>query len=112
MTEKFKVEFLPEAVEFMDSLDQKSQQKIYYNIKKAQLTNDPELFKKLNDNIWEFRTFYNKTHFRIFAFWDKSQGQETLVLSTHGLIKKTDRTPKTDLEKAERIREQYFEQKK
>ncbi|MDP3665165.1 MAG: type II toxin-antitoxin system RelE/ParE family toxin [Sediminibacterium sp.] len=52
----------------MDSLDQKSQQKIYYNIKKAQLTNDPELFKKLNDNIWEFRTFYNKTHFRIFAF--------------------------------------------
>ncbi len=111
MTEKFKVEFLPEAVEFMDRLDQKSQQKIYYNIKKAQLTNDPELFKKLNDNIWEFRTFYNKTHFRIFAFWDKSQGQQTLVLSTHGLIKKTDRTPKTDLEKAEKIREQYFAQK-
>lgn len=51
MTEKFKVEFLPEAVAFMDSLDQKSQQKIYYNIKKSQLTNDPELFKKLNDNI-------------------------------------------------------------
>jgi phage-related protein len=111
MNEKFKVEFLPEAVEFMDSLDQKSQQKIYYNIKKVQLTNDPELFKKLNDNIWEFRTFYNKTHFRIFAFWDKSQGVQTLVLSTHGLIKKTDRTPKTDLEKAERIREQYFAQK-
>ena len=111
MNEKFKVEFLPEAVEFMESLDQKSQQKIYYNIKKAQLTNDPELFKKLNDNIWEYRTFYNKTHFRIFAFWDKSQRQQTLVLSTHGLIKKTDKTPKTDLEKAERIREQYFEQK-
>ena len=111
MNEKFKVEFLPEAVEFMESLDQKSQQKIYYNIKKAQLINDPELFKKLNDNIWEYRTFYNKTHFRIFAFWDKSQRQQTLVLSTHGLIKKTDKTPKTDLEKAERIREQYFEQK-
>jgi mRNA-degrading endonuclease RelE of RelBE toxin-antitoxin system len=68
MNEKFKVEFLPEAVEFMDSLDQKTLQKIYYNIKKAQLTNDLELFKKLNDNLWEFRTFYNKTHFRIFAF--------------------------------------------
>ena len=111
MTEKFKVEFLPEAVEFMNNLDQKAQQKIYYNIRKAQLANDPELFKKLNGNIWEFRTFYNKTHFRIFAFWDKSQGQQTLVLSTHGLIKKTDRTPKTDLEKAERIREQYLAQK-
>lgn len=112
MTEKFKVEFLPEAVEFMESLDQKSQQKIYYNIKKAQLTNDPELFKKLNDNIWEFRTLYNKTQFRIFAFWDKSGGQQILVLSTHGLIKKTGRAPKTDLEKAERIREQYFAHKK
>ncbi len=111
MTEKFKVEFLSDAVEFMDSLDQKSQQKIYYNIKKAQFTNDPELFKKLNDNIWEFRTLYNKSHFRIFAFWDKSQEQQTLVLSTHGLIKKTGRTPTSDLEKAERIREQYFAQK-
>lgn len=112
MTEKFKVEFLPEAVKFMDRLDQKSQQKIYYNIKKAQLINDQELFKKLTENIWEFRTLYNKTHFRIFAFWDKSQGQQTLVLSTHGLIKKTGRTPISDLEKAERIREQYFAQKK
>ena len=111
MNEKFKVEFLPEAVEFMDSLNQKAQQKIYYNIKKAQLTNDPELFKKLNDNIWEFRTLYNKSHFRIFAFWDKSKGQQTLVLSTHGLIKKTGKTPTTDLDKAERIRKQYFEQK-
>jgi phage-related protein len=111
MAEKFKVEFLPEAVKSMNSLDQKSQQKIYFNIKKAQLTNDPEIFKKLNDNIWEFRTPYNKTHFRIFAFWDKSPGQQTLVLSTHGLIKKTGKTPKTDLDKAERIRGQYFEQK-
>ncbi len=81
MTEKFRVEFLPEAVEFMDSLDQKSQQKIYYNIKKAQLSNDPELFKKLTENIWEFRTLYNKTHYRIFAFWDKTQRQGTSLYS-------------------------------
>ncbi len=111
MLEKFKVEFLPEAVAFMNSLDQKSQQKIYYNIKKAQLTNDPALFKKLNDNIWEFRTVYNKSQFRLFAFWDKSVGEQTLVLSTHGLIKKTGKTPTSDLERAERIRLQYFVQK-
>jgi phage-related protein len=112
MIQKFEVEFLAEAVQFMDTLDQKTQQKIYYNIKKAQLTNDPELFKKLNDKIWEFRTFYNKKYFKIFAFWDKSQGPQTVVLSTHGLVKKTSRTPRADLEKAERLREQYFEQKK
>jgi len=112
MLVKFKVEFLPEAVNFMESLDKKSQEKIYYNIRKAQVTNDPELFKKLNNSIWELRTLYNKTYYRIFAFWDKIDGKQTLVLATHGLIKKTGKTPLVDLEKAERIRQQYFDQKK
>jgi mRNA-degrading endonuclease RelE of RelBE toxin-antitoxin system len=78
MTERFKVEFLPEAVEFMDSLDNKAREKIYFNIRKAQLVNDPELLKKLNSNIWEFRTLYNKTHYRLFAFWDKTSGKTLL----------------------------------
>jgi phage-related protein len=112
MTEKFKVEFLPEAVEFMEELERKAREKIYFNIRKAQVVNDPELFKKLNDTIWEFRTLYNKTYYRLFAFWDKTGDKETLVLATHGLIKKTGKTPQADLEKAERIRQQYFEQKK
>lgn len=112
MQVKFNVEFLPEAVNFMESLDKKSQEKIYYNIRKAQVTNDPELFKKLNNYIWELRTLYNKTYFRIFAFWDKIEGKQTLVLATHGLIKKTGKTPVSELDKAERIRQQYFDQKK
>ncbi len=101
MTEKFKVEFLPEAVEFMEGLDKKAREKIYFNIRKAQLVNDTELFKKLNNNIWEFRTLYNKTHFRLFAFWDKTSVKNTLVLATHGLIKKTGKTPQADMDKAE-----------
>jgi phage-related protein len=96
----------------MDSLDNKAREKIYYNIRKAQLVNDPELLKKLNSNIWEFRTLYNKTHYRLFAFWDKTSGKDTLVLATHGLIKKTGKTPQADLDKAERIRQQFFDQKK
>jgi len=110
MTEKFKVEFLKEAVDFMDRLDKKAREKIYFNIRKSQVVNDPELFKKLNDTIWEFRTLYNKTYYRLFAFWDKTGNKKTLVLSTHGLIKKTGKTPQADLDKAERIRQQYFEQ--
>ncbi len=111
MTEKFKVELLPEAVDFMENLDKKAREKIYFNIRKAQIANDPELFKKLNDTIWEFRTLYNKTYYRLFAFWDKTGDKNTLVLATHGLIKKTGRTPQADLEKAERIRQQYLKQK-
>lgn len=111
MSEKFKVEFLPETVTFMEGLNKKAREKIYFNIRKAQVINDPELFKKLNDTIWEFRTLYNKTHYRLFAFWDKIGGKDTLVLATHGLIKKTGKTPQADLDKAERIRQQYLEQK-
>ena len=111
MTDKFRVEFLPEAVDFMEGLDEKTRSKIYFNIRKAQFVIDPELLKKLNGNIWEFRTLFNKTHYRLFAFWDKIGGKETLVLATHGLVKKTGKTPQTDLDKAERIRQQYFDKK-
>ena len=43
------------------------------------MTQDKELFKKLNDEIWEFRTLYNKTHYRLFAFWDKTDKDMTLL---------------------------------
>lgn len=111
MTEKFKVRFLEEAFEFLDNLDEKAREKVYYNIRKAQVTNDKELFKKLTNEIWEFRTLYNKTHYRLFAFWDRTDNVDTVVISTHGLIKKTDKTPKGEIEKAERLRKVYFEQK-
>jgi phage-related protein len=111
MTEKFQVQFLEEAAEFLDNLEEKAREKIYYNIKKAQVTNDKELFRKLNNEIWEFRTLFNKTHYRLFAFWDRSVNAETVVISTHGLIKKTDKPPVADLEKAERLRKLYFELK-
>lgn len=62
MTRNFKVNFLGEAIDFMESLDPKTREKIYYNIRKSQIINDPKLFKKLTDLIWEFRTKYNKTN--------------------------------------------------
>ena len=40
MEEKFKIELLPDAVDFMENLDEKTRQKIYYNLKKAQIIND------------------------------------------------------------------------
>ena len=108
---KFRVDFLEEAKTFLDSLDEKSRDKIVYNIWKARSTNDKELFKKLQDEIWEFRTKYNKSYFRLFAFWDKSESTDTVVISTHGLIKKTDKIPKSEIERSEKLREKYFNEK-
>jgi phage-related protein len=108
---RFNIEFLEEAKEFLDGLEEKARNKIIYNITKARFSTDKELFKKLKGDIWEFRTLFNKTYFRLFAFWDKSEKSKTVVISTHGIIKKTDKTPISDLEKAERLRKLYFEQK-
>ncbi len=108
---KFEVIFLTEAREFLLELDEKSRDKIIFNIDKAKIKSDNELFKKLKDEIWEFRTLFNKTQYRIFAFWDKEDKQETLVLTTHGIIKKTGKTPEKEIGKAEQIRLKYFELK-
>ena len=108
---RFSVKFLEEANRFLESLDEKERIKIIYNIWKARSCNDKELFKKLQDEIWEFRTLYNRTHFRLFAFWDKTENTETVVVSTHGIIKKTDKTPKSEIEKAEKLRVKYFNDK-
>ncbi|MEJ7626168.1 MAG: type II toxin-antitoxin system RelE/ParE family toxin [Ferruginibacter sp.] len=111
MDYKFRVDFLEEVKDFLDDLDEKAREKIFYNIWKARSTNDKELLKKLQDEIWEFRTLYRKTYYRLFAFWDKEDKMEAVVISTHGLIKKTDKTPKSEIEKAERLREKYFNEK-
>ena len=111
MKQNFEIELLPEAVEFLGNLDSKAQEKIYYNIKKAQFTNNNELFKKLNEFIWEFRTLYNSKSYRLFSFWDRTGERETIVIATHGIIKKTQKTPLKEIKKAEDIRSKYLENK-
>ena len=111
MKSNFEVVFLEHALAFLESLDKKARLKVIYNIDKAKLKTDPKLFKKLEDDIWEFRTVYAGLQYRILAFWDKTDNTETLVLASHGFIKKVDKVPKKEIEKAKSIRTQYFEQK-
>jgi len=109
---KFEIKFLEEAFEFIKSQSDKIQDKIFYNIRKAQILNDPKLFKKLNQNIWEFRTKYAGLQYRILAFWDKENNDIALVCGTHGFVKKTDKVSSKEIEKAEQIRIEYFKSKK
>lgn len=65
---------------------------------------------KLGDtDIWEFRTLWMGMAYRLFAFWDKDG--ETLVVATHGLVKKTQKTPKSEIKRAQAIRKEYFDNK-
>ena len=108
MIEHFNVVFLDEAERFLASLDIKVRNKIVFNIDKARTLLDPKLFKKLNDDIWEFRTTFQSNDYRLLAFWDKTDNQNTLVICTHGVVKKSLKMPKSEIRKALKIRLEYF----
>jgi phage-related protein len=111
MIQKFQTRFLEEADKFISGLDPKTAKKIFYNIDLAEQTNDPKLFKKLQNDIWEFRTKFAGLQIRLLAFWDKTDDTNTLVFATHGFIKKVDRVPINEIERATRIKERYFDNK-
>ena len=107
----FETRFLGEANEVISSLDLETVKKIVYNIDLAEQTNDPKLFKKLQSDIWEFRTKHAGLQIRLLAFWDKTDNKETLVLATHGFIKKVDKVPANEIARAVRLRDKYFNNK-
>lgn len=107
----FETRFLEEAKEFIAGLNSKTAKKVLYNIDLAEQVNDPKLFKKLKNEIWEFRTTFAKTQIRLLAFWDKSD-KVTVVIATHGFVKKVDKVPAKEFERAEKLRVRYFQNKK
>lgn len=109
MDNKFEIVLLAEAFEFLKSLDIKHSNKILFNIRKSQQKNDPEFFKKLTEEICEFRTLYQGLQYRMLSFWDKTDNKNTLVISTHGFIKKQSKVPDNEISKAVSQRKKYFQ---
>ena len=66
--------------------------------------------KKLDGtDIWEFRTLYNGVCYRLLSFWDTEKS--ALVIAVNGFQKKTQKTPKQEIQKAIEIRKEYFNSK-
>lgn len=65
---------------------------------------------------WETLTYGNSAlyiggiAYRLLAFWDTES--ETLVVVAHGFVKKTQKTPKREIERADGIRKRYFDFKR
>lgn len=60
------------------------------------------------DGLYEIRIEFESNIFRIFCCFD----QGNLVVLFNGFQKKTQKTPKGEIEKAMRIKDEYFEFKK
>lgn len=59
------------------------------------------------DGLYEIRVKQGSDIFRIFCFFDEGQ----LVVLANGYQKKTQRTPKSEMEKALRIKKEYEQEK-
>lgn len=67
-----------------------------------------KFFKHLegSDGIFEIRVKVGSNIYRIFCFFDKGN----LVILMNGFQKKTDKTPKNEIEKVERLKQLYYEE--
>ena len=98
-------------IEFYQNQDDKVKTKIQYVLELIkQVDRVPEKFLKHltgTDGLYEIRVEYQSTIYRIFCCFDEGK----LVVLFNGFQKKTQKTPKGELEKALRLMQNYFEQK-
>lgn len=97
---------------FYDGQSDKVKRKILWTLKVIrELEQIPETYLKHIKNssgLYEIRIQVGNNIFRIFCFFDV----DNLVVVGHGFQKKTQKTPKQQIEKAERIKTEYYESKK
>lgn len=60
------------------------------------------------DGLYEIRVQAGNNIYRFFCFFDKND----LNVVGHGFQKKTQKTPQQELDKAAKIKKQYYEEKK
>jgi phage-related protein len=114
MNKPIQIILLRPAEDFLDSLEPIVRKKFFYSFRKTKERLFGDWFKKMKgtDDIYEFRIVENKKWYRLFAFWDNSNNSQTLIIGSNGYIKKTDKTPQSEIHKAESIKRDYFKNKK
>ena len=100
------------VTDFLDQLPSKQAQKVAWVLQLIeQLDVVPvTYFKKLvnTDNIWEVRTQVGNDILRLLGFLD----DDNLVVLANGFQKKTQKTPKSEIEIAESRKRDYFQRKR
>lgn len=114
MEKEIKVVFLKAAEAFVEEIDEKTRIKLFKVLRLIKARIFGEWFKKMpgSDGIYEIRVDYNGKYYRLFTFWDESPEGNALIVATNGIIKKTNKTPKREIENAMNIKKIYFENKR
>jgi phage-related protein len=98
--------------EFYQEQTWKVQKKVLWTLKVIETVDRiPEVYFKHLENtegLYEIRVQVGSNIFRIFCFFDVNN----LVVVGHGFQKKTQKTPTAEIERAEKIKKEYYEEKK
>lgn len=92
--------------EFINTLGESEQKKVVKLLQGSAdngLPVNEEKFKKLEKDIWEFKSH----QVRILCFLDKGR----IIITTHGFLKKRGRTPRSEIEKALKLYNEYFQKR-
>ena len=99
------------AIEFLNSLSGKQAQKVAWVLELFEDTSivSKQYFKKLKntDDIWEIRIIYSGDIFRLLGFFENNGN----FIVTNGFVKKTQKTPKNEIQLAEERKRKYYERK-
>ena len=94
--------------DFLDALPAKAAQKVTWVLNLVEELNiiPAAYFQKLSgtEGIWECRITFGSNAYRIFCFFEKN----SLLILTHGLVKKTRKTPRPEIVMAETYRKDYL----
>ena len=98
--------------DFLKNQRQKVKEKIFWTfLLIEEVQNVPETYLKhleSTEGLYEIRIQLASAIFRIFCFFD----EEKIVVLANGFQKKTQKTPKQEITKALKIKEEYYEGKK
>jgi len=107
MENPIQIKLREEARQFLIDLPPDTRKKFTLTFRKTEAGFKGEWFEKLagEDNLYEFRVSGNNTRYRLLAFW--SEKEKSLIIGTHGFIKKHNKTPEKEINKANIIKRDY-----
>ncbi len=98
-------------LDFFNTLDPEVRKKFNWTLKLISTIDrvPVKYFKHIeaSTGLYEIRVEYGNNIYRVFSFFDKGQ----LVILINGFQKKTERTPMKEIDKAEKLKKQYYDEK-
>ena len=98
-------------LDFFESLNKDVKKKFNWTLKLiATLDRVPTKYFqhiKKSTGLYEIRVEVGSNIYRVFSFFDEGK----LIVLINGFQKKTQKTPKKEIEKAEKLKKQYFDEK-